>query len=279
MRKRSKIIAVIVLCGVTMFMLLISQYKNLNAQGDVTDKSREKLAYQAKGKKIPGRKRANRGKQNVSKDASAHKKNSGANRDKESKGSADFYQVVVENNLFRPLGWEKPNREPQYTLMATLIDSEGNIAKAFMMERRSNQFYYVAVGEKVGDATVKRIRSNEVTLYKTGEMMTIRGEIEFLSGSGGEGGGARSSNRETRSNQNSDKRDGKQLNSREMKSRFQNASPEERKHMLEEYRKTQGNKKQREGKAKQEDKSKDNDKGWAEKGEHEGEGKDEYRGK
>jgi hypothetical protein len=73
MKKRSRIITIIAICGITMFMLLISQYKNLNAQSDITDKSREKLAYQAKGKKNAGKK------------GSPPSKNPETNRDKESK--------------------------------------------------------------------------------------------------------------------------------------------------------------------------------------------------
>jgi len=47
-----------------------------------------------------------------------------------------------------------------------------------------------------------------------------------------------------------------------MKKRFQNASPEERKRMLEKFRKTQGNKKEVKGKAKKEKKKeKKDDKG------------------
>ena len=224
MKNRSKIIAVIAICGVAMLMLLISQYQNLNAQGDVTDKSREKLAYQAKGKKMPDQKRGNREKQNASKDASARSKNSDTNRDKESKGDADFYRVIVENNLFRPLGWQRPNREPQYTLIGTMIESGGKSAKAFMKEQRSDEYYSVSVGEKVGDATVEKIETNEVTLNRAGKMMTIRAHlIQFLSSSGGDGGASRPSNRENRPNGSSEKRGGEQLNSEQMKKRFQNA--------------------------------------------------------
>ena len=63
--------------------------------------------------------------------------------------SDDFYQPIVENNLFRPLGWRKPNRESEYTLIGTLIESNNQRAKAFLIERRSNQYYPVSVGEKV----------------------------------------------------------------------------------------------------------------------------------
>ena len=122
METRFRIIAVIGICGVAMLTLLISQYKNLNAQGDITNNSRERFAYQ----------------------------------------------------------------EP-------LIESEGNKARAYMMDRRANEFYYVGVGEKIGDAIVKDIESNQVTLNRAGDIMTIRAEANpFLSGAGGEDRGDRS---------------------------------------------------------------------------------------
>ncbi len=261
MKTQSKITTVITLCSVVIILLLISQYKSLNTHGDITNKSREMLVNPAKGKMMPDQKRANPEIQNVGKDASARRKNPSVNRDKEPNGNANFYRVIVENNLFRPLGWQKPNSEPQYTLIATLIEPEGNTDRAFLMDRKSNQSYYVAIGEKVGDAVVKDIKSNQVILYKVGDIMTIRAEWSpFLSSSSRNGGGAPTLNRGNRSNQNSENRDSKQLNSMEMKRRFQNASSEERKSIMAQYRKTQENQKQEKVKAKAMDKAKVKDK-------------------
>ena len=261
MKTQSKIITVIVLCGAVILLLLISQYKSLNTHGDITDKSREMLVDPAKGMMIPDQKRANPEKQNAGKDASAHRKNPSVNQNKEPNGNADFYRVIVENNLFHPLGWQKPDREPQYTLIATLIEPEENTARAYVIERKSNQFYYVTIGEKVGDATVKDIKSNQVILHKLGNTITICAEWNpFLSGSSNNGGGAPTLNLGNRSNQNSENRDSKQLNSMKMKKRFQKATPEERKRIMEQYRKTQENQKQEKGKAKAMDKAKLKDK-------------------
>ena len=77
---------------------------------------------------------------------------------------ADFYRVIIENNLFRPLGWERPNRNPEYALIATWVGTRGTVAKALVTERRSNQLYYVARGEKVGDAIIEKIEANQVNL-------------------------------------------------------------------------------------------------------------------
>ena len=100
---------------------------------------------------------------------------------KEKGTEQDFYSVIVENNLFRPLGWQAPNRKPKYVLVATLIESHGRMAKALLIESRSNETYYVTTGEKVEDATVEMIESRQVHLNISGEILTLRAPaIRFL---------------------------------------------------------------------------------------------------
>jgi type II secretory pathway component PulC len=99
--------------------------------------------------------------------------------------SSDFYKVIVDNNIFRPLGWRPPNREPQYTLIGTAINPNGTRVEAFISEERSNDFYIVGVGDKVGDAIVKEIQQKKVTLDKNGETITLRkGNMQFLKSGG-----------------------------------------------------------------------------------------------
>ena len=87
---------------------------------------------------------------------------------------AFFYRVIVKNNLFRPLGWQVPRNEPKYALIATLIGSHGEIAKALLMENASNQTYYVTTGEQIGEATVEKIESRQVRLNISGEILTLK---------------------------------------------------------------------------------------------------------
>lgn len=114
---------------------------------------------------------------------------------KKQESGGDFYRVIIENNLFRPLGWQKPNRDPEYALIATWIGTQGPVAKALVMERKSSQLYYVAKGEKVGDAIVENIEANQVSLKASDDILTLKAEsMQFLSGSSrvgdksGEGG-------------------------------------------------------------------------------------------
>ena len=38
---------------------------------------------------------------------------------------ADYYQVIITNNLFRPLGWTKPKPKPAFELIATVMRRNG----------------------------------------------------------------------------------------------------------------------------------------------------------
>ena len=95
----------------------------------------------------------------------------------------EYYKVIVDNNLFRPLGWRPPNNKPRYTLIGTWISSNGVTAKALILEQRSNQTYYVSIGEKVGEATVESIKSDQVSLDLSGDIKMVKSEsMQFLSG-------------------------------------------------------------------------------------------------
>ena len=93
----------------------------------------------------------------------------------------EFYQLIVDNNIFRPLGWRPPQKTPQYTLIGTTIASDGRNATAFILERRSNQFHTVKVGETFGDVSVKEILSKKVTLQEEGKEIVLHcGRLQFL---------------------------------------------------------------------------------------------------
>jgi len=113
----------------------------------------------------------------------------------ESDDNSDYYQVIVDNNLFRPLGWKPPHEEPAYTLIGTAIDPNGNQSEAFVLEKSSNQFYVVGIGEKVGDMVVTDIDQKEVSLNNDGETITLSsGNMQFLNSDSRSGGDSRDSN-------------------------------------------------------------------------------------
>lgn len=93
----------------------------------------------------------------------------------------EFYQLIVDNNIFRPLGWRPPQKTPQYTLIGTTIASDGSDATAFILERQSNQFHTVKVGETFGNVSVKEILSKKVMLQEEGKEIVLQcGKLQFL---------------------------------------------------------------------------------------------------
>ena len=85
----------------------------------------------------------------------------------------DFYQVIIENNIFRPLNYEPPLQQPDWTLIGTTIATDKSTATAYITERKTKRFYSVKTGEKIGEATVKAIHPKQVTLDKNGKIVTL----------------------------------------------------------------------------------------------------------
>ncbi len=95
-----------------------------------------------------------------------------------------FYQTIIDNNIFRPLNWEPPQRESAYTLLGTAI-VDGSNATAYIQERKSDRFYAVSVGQQVGAMTVKSIIPKRVTLTQNGESLTLAmSNSQFLNSRG-----------------------------------------------------------------------------------------------
>ena len=183
------------------------------------------------------------------------------NKESESKDNSDFYGVIVDNNIFRPLGWRPPNKEPEYTFIGTVTDDTETMAKAFVLERRSNQFYIAKVGDKVGDAVVQEIKDKQIILDKNGEQITLKGgNMQFLKS----GGSRRSAPPRAESNNNNNQRstssardaairkakESAERNERmrkemmqkaeEMRRKFESASQEQREKMIYEFRGRRG---------------------------------------
>ena len=176
---------------------------------------------------------------------------------KPSNDNQNFYRVIVENNLFRALGWRKPKRESDYVLIGTLIEQNGKVAKAFVMEQRSSRYYSVSVGEKIGKSTVEKIEANQISLNSAGKTVTLKTDsVQFLSSSGGKGGGPKESPQGASPSENKEKkqqarnrnnRDGNRQDSSNFRDRFRNASQEERRRMIQGFRQRGGAGSRRDG--------------------------------
>ena len=159
-----------------------------------------------------------------------------------------FYRVIIDNNLFRPLGWRKPNEAPSYRLLGTVVDTDTAIAQAILQETRANRYYFVTIGEKVGNATVKDIQSKQVVLDEAGKAITLKaGSLQFLTQSRSRGGFETRANVDAKrrnegetaaGNHKPNRQPGKSQLDPGKAMKFRNASPAERRKMIEqEFRK------------------------------------------
>ena len=179
--------------------------------------------------------------------------------------NAAFYKVIIDNNLFRPLGWTPPNNEPAYSLVGTAVHPDGVIAQATLLEKRSNRYHFVTIGEKLGDMTVKDIQAKQVILEKGGEPITLKTEtLQFLAtkrGNGNQGGERGESAKEGTDDAARNQANAKQqqmdaekrrqmamqeqlktlgINQKELAEKLKNASPEERQEIMREVRRRAG---------------------------------------
>lgn len=86
----------------------------------------------------------------------------------------DFYQVIIDNNLFRPLGWTKPKPKPAFELIATIIKSHGK-HKALIRNTKTGKLHYAAIGEELTPGvTIAEITRHAVTLDENGTSKVYR---------------------------------------------------------------------------------------------------------
>lgn len=148
----------------------------------------------------------------------------------EPKENTDFYRAIIDNNIFRPLGWRPPNKEPEYTFIGTFVEESGAKAEAYVHERRSNKFYMVTIGDKVGDAVVKEISEKEIILDKGGEPITLRGgNMQYLKA----GGSSRSAPRSDDRNESADNRSSSRSSSRNAEAKAKAAQEAKMKEAME----------------------------------------------
>ena len=107
---------------------------------------------------------------------------------KSTPSQSNFYKVIVDNNLFRPLGYKKSKSDPAFQLIATLIDREKGESKALIQSNKDRKIHYVRIGEAFAGAKVKKIEPFKVTLFHDGksqEFSISRGNLIGKVGGGG----------------------------------------------------------------------------------------------
>ena len=183
------------------------------------------------------------------------------------------YQVIVDKNLFRPLGWggEKPNNP--FRLVGTVIDSSSQKGKAIITRGENPEIFFVSEGDIIGNGyKVEEISANKVKLANAekGENLVIQFAWTPLGGQpskeSSRGNSGRSENESTRSraenrkpsanrgkgqSRDSRKSTGERTLSKQeieawtnlkQSSAWQNASPEQQKQMAEDLQSRLGDK-------------------------------------
>ena len=180
----------------------------------------------------------------------------------ESKENTDYYRTIVDNNIFRPLGWRPPKKEPEYEFIGTSVEENGAKLEAYVNERRSNKFYIATIGDKVGDAVVKEISEKEIILDKDGETITLRGgNMSFLKAGGSNRSSSRSNDRDENNNNDSSRSRDREAEAKakaearmkaemekrqqEMRRRFESVSREQRDRMIRAFRERGGSRRGR----------------------------------
>lgn len=89
--------------------------------------------------------------------------------------SESYYRLIIENNLFRPLGWSPPVRVEPYRLIGTRIVRDGvTPAQAILQPTAGHQTYIVAAGDTLDAGTkVVGISDRSVVLSTEGRQRTL----------------------------------------------------------------------------------------------------------
>ena len=93
-----------------------------------------------------------------------------------------FYSVIIDNNIFRLLGWQPAQKTFPYKLIASITYTDGKRkASAIIQETTTEKkTYYVFIGDTIGDMSVINIQPKQVTLNKAGENIILNITQQYL---------------------------------------------------------------------------------------------------
>ena len=92
-----------------------------------------------------------------------------------------FKRTIIENNLFRPLGWTPPRPKEPYRLLGTLLPRDDRTPPtAILQTTAGNQTYIVTTGDQIDASTeVVSIEGKQVRLLTEGQQRTLRLRSSF----------------------------------------------------------------------------------------------------
>ncbi|MCY3739813.1 MAG: hypothetical protein OXH00_02200 [Candidatus Poribacteria bacterium] len=87
-----------------------------------------------------------------------------------------FYRTIIDNNLFRPLGWSPARPKESFRLLGTRIPTDGKTPpQAIIQAIQGNKTYMFTTGDTLSkDTTITNIQSKQVTLEKSGRQRTLK---------------------------------------------------------------------------------------------------------
>ncbi len=147
-----------------------------------------------------------------------------------------FYKVVIDNNLFRPLGYRRAKPGPPFELIATVVDRNWGGSKALIRSNADRQVYYVGVGEEFADAKVEMIEPLKVKVFRHGKSQEFRASTGGFLGGGGDDRKPSSRMRNGESAPKSDRKDSdsdrRDFNFEDMERKLRDLPPEARKKLM-----------------------------------------------
>ena len=93
-----------------------------------------------------------------------------------------YYQTIIDNNIFRPLGWRPKAPSFPYQLIGTITYSSIKKKSTAVIQEKNveRKTHTVSIGDKFGDITVIDIQPKKVILDRTGKKITLRITQQFL---------------------------------------------------------------------------------------------------
>jgi hypothetical protein len=88
----------------------------------------------------------------------------------------DFYRTIIDNNLFRPLGWTPPRPQDHYRLLGTILPKDDRTPPTAIIETTiGHTTYIVSINDNLdADTKVISIKNKSVTISINGHHRTLR---------------------------------------------------------------------------------------------------------
>ena len=88
-----------------------------------------------------------------------------------------YYQTIIDNNLFRPLGWTPPRPVEPYRLLGTILPTDEKIPPQAIIQvsTAGNKTHIVSIGDILdADTKIVDIQPKQVVLDRAGQQTTLK---------------------------------------------------------------------------------------------------------